>query len=323
MRLPAVVTVDLRIIGKKAVRNEALAGPDAEWEETAALRLAQGDHGGEEEGDQRRHADRAGRRRPAGHDGERLPGAAGAQGRGQGRLGRRAGGEAPQRSEGDSDGRRRRLLRIGRKADPLGLAAGADRRRRAGQAARGRGGRRGDRRGRRGRRGRRRQVRAARPGLRRAGARRAAGRDVGAPARRRGQAHRRGRAAGHRDVDRQGPAAARLGAARRRDGLGHHGRAVDEPLPPARLRGQRHRGGDRRRAGDRGQRPPDRVPASDRRDRRRGGDGLGRQRRRAGRRAGGPARHAERAARSRATPRWSSPAAVACARARTSRCSRS
>jgi electron transfer flavoprotein beta subunit len=34
IRLPAVVTVDLRIIAKKAVRNEALAGPDAEWEET-------------------------------------------------------------------------------------------------------------------------------------------------------------------------------------------------------------------------------------------------------------------------------------------------
>ncbi len=34
VRLPAVVTVDLRIIGKKAVRNEALAGPDAEWEES-------------------------------------------------------------------------------------------------------------------------------------------------------------------------------------------------------------------------------------------------------------------------------------------------
>lgn len=32
--LPAVVTVDLRIIGKKAVRNEALAPPDAEWEES-------------------------------------------------------------------------------------------------------------------------------------------------------------------------------------------------------------------------------------------------------------------------------------------------
>jgi electron transfer flavoprotein beta subunit len=32
--LPAVLTVDLRIIGKKAVRNEALAGADAEWEET-------------------------------------------------------------------------------------------------------------------------------------------------------------------------------------------------------------------------------------------------------------------------------------------------
>ena len=29
-----MVTVDLRIIGTKAVRNEALAGPDAEWEET-------------------------------------------------------------------------------------------------------------------------------------------------------------------------------------------------------------------------------------------------------------------------------------------------
>jgi electron transfer flavoprotein beta subunit len=34
VRLPAVVTVDLRIIGKKAVRNEALAAPDAEWDET-------------------------------------------------------------------------------------------------------------------------------------------------------------------------------------------------------------------------------------------------------------------------------------------------
>jgi electron transfer flavoprotein beta subunit len=34
VRLPAVVTVDLRIIGKKAVRNEGLAPADAEWEET-------------------------------------------------------------------------------------------------------------------------------------------------------------------------------------------------------------------------------------------------------------------------------------------------
>jgi electron transfer flavoprotein beta subunit len=34
VRVPAILTVDLRIIGKKAVRNEALAGPDAEWEET-------------------------------------------------------------------------------------------------------------------------------------------------------------------------------------------------------------------------------------------------------------------------------------------------
>jgi electron transfer flavoprotein beta subunit len=34
VRLPAVVTVDLRIIGKTAVRNEALAGANAEWEET-------------------------------------------------------------------------------------------------------------------------------------------------------------------------------------------------------------------------------------------------------------------------------------------------
>ena len=34
VRLPAVLTVDLRIIGKKAVRNEALASADTEWEET-------------------------------------------------------------------------------------------------------------------------------------------------------------------------------------------------------------------------------------------------------------------------------------------------
>lgn len=34
VRLPAVVTVDLRIISKKAVRNDALAPADAEWEET-------------------------------------------------------------------------------------------------------------------------------------------------------------------------------------------------------------------------------------------------------------------------------------------------
>lgn len=33
VRLPAVLTVDLRIIGKQAVRNEALIGPDAEWDE--------------------------------------------------------------------------------------------------------------------------------------------------------------------------------------------------------------------------------------------------------------------------------------------------
>jgi electron transfer flavoprotein beta subunit len=34
VRLPAVVTVDLRIIGKKAVRNEGLASPEAEWDES-------------------------------------------------------------------------------------------------------------------------------------------------------------------------------------------------------------------------------------------------------------------------------------------------
>jgi len=33
VQLPAVLTVDLRIINKKAVRNEALVGADAEWEE--------------------------------------------------------------------------------------------------------------------------------------------------------------------------------------------------------------------------------------------------------------------------------------------------
>jgi len=37
VRLPAVATVDLRIIGKKAVRNEALAGPDAEWEDAQRI----------------------------------------------------------------------------------------------------------------------------------------------------------------------------------------------------------------------------------------------------------------------------------------------
>jgi electron transfer flavoprotein beta subunit len=34
VRLPAVATVDLRIIGKRAVRNAALASEDVEWEET-------------------------------------------------------------------------------------------------------------------------------------------------------------------------------------------------------------------------------------------------------------------------------------------------
>jgi electron transfer flavoprotein beta subunit len=34
VRLPAVATVDLRIVGKRAVRNAALASEDAEWEET-------------------------------------------------------------------------------------------------------------------------------------------------------------------------------------------------------------------------------------------------------------------------------------------------
>jgi len=34
VRLPAVVTVDLRIIGKKAVRAEGLAGADTEWDES-------------------------------------------------------------------------------------------------------------------------------------------------------------------------------------------------------------------------------------------------------------------------------------------------
>jgi len=37
VRLPAIATVDLRIIGKKAVRNEALSGPEAEWEDTQRL----------------------------------------------------------------------------------------------------------------------------------------------------------------------------------------------------------------------------------------------------------------------------------------------
>jgi electron transfer flavoprotein beta subunit len=42
VRLPVVATVDLRIIGKKAVRNLALAGPDAEWEDTQRLASLKG-----------------------------------------------------------------------------------------------------------------------------------------------------------------------------------------------------------------------------------------------------------------------------------------
>ncbi len=42
VRLPAIATVDLRIIGKKAVRNQALAGPEAEWEDTQRLASLKG-----------------------------------------------------------------------------------------------------------------------------------------------------------------------------------------------------------------------------------------------------------------------------------------
>lgn len=42
VRLPVIATVDLRIIAKKAVRNEALAGPEAEWEDTQRLASLKG-----------------------------------------------------------------------------------------------------------------------------------------------------------------------------------------------------------------------------------------------------------------------------------------
>jgi electron transfer flavoprotein beta subunit len=42
VRLPAVATVDLRIIGKKAVRNQALSGPEVEWEDTQRLASLKG-----------------------------------------------------------------------------------------------------------------------------------------------------------------------------------------------------------------------------------------------------------------------------------------
>jgi electron transfer flavoprotein beta subunit len=42
VRLPAIMTVDLRIIGKKAVRNEALAPATAEWEDTQRLASLKG-----------------------------------------------------------------------------------------------------------------------------------------------------------------------------------------------------------------------------------------------------------------------------------------
>jgi electron transfer flavoprotein beta subunit len=42
VRLPAVLTVDLRIVAKKAVRNEALAPANAEWEDTQRLASLKG-----------------------------------------------------------------------------------------------------------------------------------------------------------------------------------------------------------------------------------------------------------------------------------------
>jgi electron transfer flavoprotein beta subunit len=42
VRLPAIATVDLRIIGKKAVRNEALSGAEVEWEDTQRLASLKG-----------------------------------------------------------------------------------------------------------------------------------------------------------------------------------------------------------------------------------------------------------------------------------------
>src|SRR5207302_10674291 len=67
----------------------------------AALRVAQGDHGGEEEADRRHHAAGARRHRRAARQGDDARSAAGAQGGHQGAVGRRARAEAPQRSEGD------------------------------------------------------------------------------------------------------------------------------------------------------------------------------------------------------------------------------
>ena len=42
VRLPAIATVDLRIIGKKSVRNLALSGPEVEWEDTQRLASLKG-----------------------------------------------------------------------------------------------------------------------------------------------------------------------------------------------------------------------------------------------------------------------------------------
>ena len=64
MTLPAVVTVDLRIIAPKAIKNGKTA-KDHAYAEGAALRVAQGHHGGEEEADRRDDAAGARRRRAA------------------------------------------------------------------------------------------------------------------------------------------------------------------------------------------------------------------------------------------------------------------
>ena len=169
------------------------------------------------------------------------------QGGREGGLGRRAGGEAPQRSEGDLMGAVVVFCEVGRKGPAVGVAAGAGRGRRAGQGgggavvavvigsgvARGGGGR------------------AATPRacwLTTTRSWQAPLAETWAP--QLADAVKRvgaGALLGTADVDRQGHPAARGGAARRRHGLRHHRGVGARTGSAARLRGQRPRRGRGRR----------------------------------------------------------------------------
>ncbi len=103
--LPAVLTVDLRIIGKKAVRNAALAPAEAEWEESQRYASLKGIMAAKKKEIKEITAESLGvDGRPARQD-HRPRRARGAQGGSEGGLGRGAGGQAHEPKRRCSDGR--------------------------------------------------------------------------------------------------------------------------------------------------------------------------------------------------------------------------